>query len=230
MNAHDPPFAGLTRTDIQRHLVRRLRAGGGTRPELLLLEDRGRPAVMKDYRTSSWLLRSLVGPWLIRREERIYQALSGLPGVPRLLGRLDRHTILVEHIQGRSCADYPDGALPLEFFDRLLRVVEGMHARGVVHCDLKNRSNIVVAEGLEPYIVDFAAAFTREGRLAPLRRLFFERFRLDDLRAVVKARLLVGRVGTPADAEFAFHRSPVERVVRVARDAARWLFKLLAGG
>jgi len=185
---------------------------------------------MKDYRASSWLLRSFVGPWLIRREERIYRILSGTPGVPHIIRQPDPHTILVEHIRGRSCGDYPDGALPLEFFDRLLRVVKGMHARGVVHCDLKNRSNIVVTEDLQPYIVDFASAFTRRGRWSPLRRFVFERFRIDDLRAVVKARLLVARVGTPGDAEFAFHRGPAERMVRAVRDAARWLFRLLAGG
>jgi hypothetical protein len=230
MNAHAPLFADSSRANIQRYIVRRLRSGGGTRPDLLLLEDRGQQAVMKDYRASSWLLRCFLGPWLIRREERIYRVLSGTPGIPRIIRCPDTQSILVEHIQGRSCADYPDGALPLEFFDRLLRVVKGIHARGVVHCDLKNRSNIVVTDDLRPYIVDFASAFTRQGRLGPLRRLLFERFRMDDLRAVVKARLLVARVGTPADADFAFHRGPAERMVRAVRDGARWLFRLLAGG
>ena len=51
---------------------------------------------------------------------------------------------------------------------------------------------------------------------------------LDDLRAVVKARLLVGRIWNEQDAQFAFHRSPAERVIRAVRDAARWLFKLAA--
>jgi len=196
----------------------------------MLLEDRGQRAVMKGYRASGWLLRWVVGPWLISREERIYQILSGAAGVPRLIGRLDRHTLIVEHIEGRSCAEYLDRELPAEFFARLRSVVEGIHALGVVHCDIKNRSNIVVAEGLRPYIVDFASAFTREGRLGPLRRFLFERFRLDDLRAVVKAKLLVARVGTQQEARFAFHRSLAERLVRAVRDSARWLFKLIAGG
>jgi len=222
-------FAGLTRANVHQYLLRRLRPGGGTRPELLLLEDRGQRAVMKDYRASGWLLRWLVGPWLIRREERIYRILAGAPGVPRLIGRLDRHTLIVEHIQGRSCTEYPDGSLPVEFFARLQRVVEGIHARGVVHCDIKNRSNIVVGEGLQPYIVDFASAFTRRGAFGPLRRFLFERFRHDDLRAVVKAKLLVARVGSESEAQFAFHRGPVERIIRALRDLARTLFKLIAG-
>ena len=228
MNARGSPFASLTRDNMQDYLLRRLRPGGGTRPALLLLEDRGMRAVVKDYRPSAFLLRTLVGPWLIAREERIYRALDGAPGVPNLIRRLDPWALVVEHIDGRSCADYPDGGLPPLFFEALRRVVDGLHARGVVHCDIKNRSNIVVTDDLQPYIVDFASAFTRHGRLGPLQRLAFERFRVDDLRAVVKARLLVGRLWNEADADFAFRRGPAERVVRALRNAGRWIFSVLA--
>ncbi len=118
--------------------------------------------------------------------------------------------------------------MPLDFFQRLEAVVNGIHQRGVVHCDIKNRSNIVVTEKLEPFIVDFASAFTRDGRFGPVRRFLFERFRVDDQRAVVKARLLVGRFWNEEDERFAFHRGPGERAVRAIRNAARRLFKLLA--
>lgn len=223
------PFAELTRHRIPHYLRTRLRAGGGSRPELLLLEDCGHLGVLKDYLPSGWLLRRL-GPWLIGREERVYRLLAGVPGVPALIGRVDRYALLVEHIAGQSCADYADGELPAEFFQRLLGVVEGIHARGVVHCDIKNRGNIVVSVDGQPYVVDFASAFTREGRFLPFRGRLFERFRLDDLRAVAKAKILVARVGTDEEARFAFHRSPGERIVRAVRDGARWLFKRLSRG
>jgi len=230
MPAYAGPFAGLTRRNLNQYLHRQLRRGGGTRPALLILQHDGARAVLKDFQAGSWFLRALVGPWLIRREAHVYQALAGAPGVPRLIGLLDRHALLVEHIEGRNCAQYADGELPREFFDRLLAVVRGIHARGVVHCDIKNRSNIVVADGGHPYIVDFASALTREGPLAPLRRLAFERFRTDDLRAVVKAKLLGGQLWSEPDADFAFRRDPFERMIRAVRDAARWTFKLFAGG
>jgi hypothetical protein len=226
--AQSDAFDGLTREKLSCFTVQRLRPGGGSRPALLLAEDQGQQAVVKDYRASGWLLRTLVGPWLIGREERLYRILQGAPGVPRLFGRLDRHALVVEHIPGRACSEYPDGSLPLEFFHRLEAVVDALHERGVVHCDIKNRSNIVVAEGLQPYIVDFASAFTRAGGLGPLRRFLFERFRIDDRRAVVKARLLVGRFWTEEDEHFAFHHGPAERAVRAMRNAARRIFKLLA--
>ncbi len=226
--AEGRPFEGLTRENIHEYLVECLRAGGGTRPALLLLDDRGHRAIVKDYLPAGRLLRAVFGPWLIAREERLYRVLEGAPGVPRLIARLDRHALIVEHIEGRACSRYPDGALPAKFFERLEAVVAGIHARGVVHCDIKNRSNIVVTDQLEPYIVDFASAFTREGRFGPLRRFAFERFRLDDRRAVVKARLLAGRIWNDADERFAFHHGPAERAIRAIRNAGRWLFKSLA--
>lgn len=224
------PFTGLARENLASYVRERLRRGGGTRPELSLLEDEGRWAVVKDYRASGWMVRTFAGPWLMDREEKIYRILAGAPGVPRLLRRLDRHAIVVEHIRGRSCADYADGELPAEFFDRLREVVEGIHSRGVVHCDIKNRGNIVVNDEGEPYIVDFASAFTDTGSLLRVRRFLFEQFRGDDLRAVMKAKILVAQVGSAEEAHFAFYRGPAERVVRALRNGARRVFKLLAGG
>jgi len=222
-------FEQLTRETLPQFLVEQLRPGGGSRPALLLIEDRGQRAVVKDYLPSGWLLRAVVGRWLIGREARHYRMLDGARGVPRLIRRLDRNALVVEHIEGRACSDFPDGSLPIEFFQRLEAVVNGLHERGVVHCDVKNRSNIVVTETLEPYIVDFASAFTRKGRLGWLRRFLFDRFRRDDDRAVVKARLLAGRFWNEEDEQFAFRRGPGERVVRAVRNAARRLFKMLAG-
>ena len=56
-----------------------------------------------------------------------------------------------------------------------------------------------------------------------------ERFRVDVLSAVAKAKLLVGLLWKQPEADFAFHRGPAERLVRAVRNAARWLFKRLAG-
>lgn len=220
-------FDRLSRDTIGQYLVKTLRPGGGTRPALLLVEDLGKRAVVKDYRASGWLLRRVFGPWLLAREERIYLRLQGAAGVPHLIGKLDRHALVVEFVRGRASSECPEGSLPLEFFDRLAAIVSGMHERGVVHCDLKNRSNIVVGDGNEPYIVDFASAFTYEGVLGPLRRLAFERFRLDDWRAVIKARMLVGGVRSDEDEQFVRQRSRAERVVRAIRNGARWVFQAL---
>ncbi|MFB3882289.1 MAG: RIO1 family regulatory kinase/ATPase [Armatimonadota bacterium] len=220
-------FEGLTRDTLARYVVKRLRPGGGTRPALLLIEDRGRRAVVKDYRDSGWLLSRVFGPWLIGREAGIYHRLRGARGVPELIARLDRWALVVEFVEGRAASELPRGSLTLDFFDRLAAVVAGIHARRIVHCDLKNRSNIVVGDDGEPYIVDFASAFTYTGRLGPVRRFLFDRFQLDDRRAVVKARMLVGGIRSEEDERFVRQRSAAERVVRVLRDGVRWVFQFV---
>lgn len=217
-----------TRAELSRPSHAQLRAADSHRPRLLRVEAAGGRTVVKDFLPCGWLVRTLVGPWLIRREEHIYRLLEGCPGVPRLVGRVDRHALALEYIDGRNAGEYADGTLPPDFFARLERVVEAMHARQVVHCDLKNRKNIVVAEGYRPYIVDFSAAFSRLGPLGWLRRKAYDRFVLDDQRAVVKARLQAGRLWNQADADFVFRRSALERLVRRVRDGLRWTFKVIS--
>ena len=209
------PFAALSRDQLPTYLRAYLRRGGGSRPALFVLERDGARVVVKDYRDSGWLMRALVGPWLVRREEYIYRLLQGSPGVPRLIGRVDRHALAVEHISGYDCDHYQHGELPDEFFSRLRTVVEAMHARGVVHCDMRNRRNIVVGP------------FTSRGFLGPVRRFFFERFRLDDLRGVAKAKCYCGTVTQQEERDFAFRMLPGERFARTFRDAVRWLFQTL---
>jgi hypothetical protein len=220
----------LSRENLEQRAQRELRTANPHRPRLLLVEMRDARAVVKDYRPCGWLLREVFGPKLLGREEAIYRVLEGCPGVPRVVGRVDRQALAVEYIEGRNAGEYADGTLPPEFFTRLREVVDAIHARGVVHCDLKNRQNVVVAEGYHPYIVDFSTAFTRRGRFGLLRRAAYQRFLLDDEKAVVKAKLQMGKLWDPAEAEFAFHRGPGERAVRRIRDSLRWTFKLLSRG
>jgi hypothetical protein len=219
----------LAREGLEGRIREELRSANSHRPRLVLVETPEGLAVVKDYRPCGWLLRAIFGPWLSRREEFIYRTLAGGPGIPRLFGRVDRHALAVEYVAGRNAQEFAGGTLPPEFFTRLQEAVDAMHARGVVHCDLKNRRNVVVAEGYRPYLVDFSTAFIRGSRLNLARRFLFARFVVDDRKAVVKARLQVGRLWDPDDAAFAYHRGPLERAVRWVRDGLRGAFELLSG-
>ena len=154
---------GMDRAALTRGPEEEIRSATAYRPRLARVDLDGRPVVVKDYRPCGWFLRRLAGPWLVRREVRIYRALEGCPGVPRLMGRIDRHAFAVEYIPGRNAQEYADGALPTEFFQYFQEVVDAIHAHGVVHCDLKNRRNVVVGENYRPYLVDFTTAFGRTG-------------------------------------------------------------------
>ena len=45
-----------------------------------------------------------------------------------------------------------------KFFRGVQNVIDAIHAKGVSHCDLKRRSNLIVTAQNEIYLVDFAAA------------------------------------------------------------------------
>ncbi|NUN52806.1 MAG: hypothetical protein HUU06_08475 [Planctomycetaceae bacterium] len=146
---------------------------------LLRLPDGGK-AVVKDFLPCPWFLRWTYGRLLTGREVRAYARLDGLEGVPRFLGRLDGYAFAVEWVEGRDLGKCPKGSLGAETFDRLAATVEGMHRRGVLHLDLRQRRNVLVDGAGVPRVIDFSSGFTvdPEGwwgrfllrRLGPKRR------------------------------------------------------------
>ncbi len=128
------------------------------KPALRPLEFRGIQLLVKDFRPCPWPWRLTWGRLMVARECAIYEALAGLPGIPRFLGRLDADAIVVERVPGRDLSHYRKGTLPAGFVDRLEAIVRGLHERGVVHLDLRQRRNILVEAGGTPVIVDFASA------------------------------------------------------------------------
>ncbi|MBI4568179.1 MAG: hypothetical protein HY719_07265 [Planctomycetes bacterium] len=86
---------------------------------------------------------------------------------------MDADGFVTTHLPGREVAVFPPGALPAEFFDRLMALVEAIHRRGVVHLDLRQRRNILVEEpALLPRVVDFGGALRvpARGRVAAFLR------------------------------------------------------------
>jgi predicted Ser/Thr protein kinase len=107
--------------------------------------------------------------------------------VPRLLGRIDALAFAVEYRPGRRMSRRLAGTLPEGFVDRLAEAVREMHARGVVHLDLRHRSNVLVDARDEPVLIDFASAWLvhSRGRLARACADWLARL---DRRAVEKWR------------------------------------------
>ena len=168
-----------------------LHRGSARNPDVLLVDAAGGPVVVKDFAPRSPLVRALLAPWLQRREIRAYRALAGHPAVPRFLGAIDPLAFVVEYRPGRRMSRRLQGSVPDGFGDRLAEAVRAMHARGVVHLDLRHRSNVLVDEGGDPILIDFASALV----LAPGGALarWLGRF---DRAAVEKWRQRVDR--TPA--------------------------------
>jgi hypothetical protein len=93
------------------------------------------------------------GQWLRAHEEAIYRLLKGVPGIPRWVGHVGQTGFAIEYIE----------AVPLDhikspppgFFERLRKVFDAVHARGIGYCDANKRSNILVDAAGQPYLIDY---------------------------------------------------------------------------
>ncbi len=144
-----------------------LARGGRWKPDVSLVEVGGRRLVVKDFAARSPVVRALVGRWATSREVRAWRALAGHPAVPAFVTRIDALAFAVEHREGERLSGRLLETLPAEFGDRLAAALAEMHRRGVVHLDLRHRSNVLVGRGGEPVLLDFGSALCfRPGSLA----------------------------------------------------------------
>jgi serine/threonine protein kinase len=181
----------LTRELYESNIVSYYRKAGGTRPDLCEVRAGGESIVVKDFRRSDPLFRFIVGPILIRREFGALRNLVGVEGVPRLVGKIDRYAVAMQHIAATRVDQIDPALLDNGFYDDLRGVIDAMHSRGVAHCDLRSRGNVMRGADGKPYIVDFAACVYRGRGINPFTRWLFGQFVLADRNAVL---LLKGRL------------------------------------
>jgi hypothetical protein len=203
-----------------------LHAGSAQKADLWLVDRDGEPVVVKDFaRKRPWV--RAIGRLQVARECRAYDALDGVPGLPRFHGRVDALALAIERVTGHPLASkwhWYDGR---ELMRQLTDTVARMHAAGVVHLDLRSRDNILVDPTGRVWVLDLASAVClRPGGFA--HRLFFRWLRLTDESALLKWKQLVDRDGlTDAEAEFLdrhrFWRAlwPVKRGPRPASERRR---------
>ncbi len=161
------PESPPSRAVLAAAVTRRLQRGGARKPDVLLVDTGGDVCIVKDFAPRGPLVRAFLGRWVTRREVRAYRRLADHPAVPRLLGSIDPLAFAVEYrpvrrMSGRLAWEAPPG-----FLAELRTAVRGLHERGVVHLDLRHRSNVGAdAEG-RPVLIDFGSALVfRRGGLA----------------------------------------------------------------
>lgn len=147
-----------SRAELSARACELLHRGRRRNPDVSLVEHAGRRVVVKDFSPRGALVRAWLGPWLVSREVRAYRALAGHPAVPRLLGRIDRLAFAVEYRPGRRMSRKLADRVSPGFVGWLEAAVREMHARGVVHLDLRHRSNVLLGEDGAPVLIDFASA------------------------------------------------------------------------
>lgn len=149
-----------------------------------VLDVGGRRVFVKDYARTTWAFRWTLGRLQLRREARAYRALAGLPFVPRCFGRLDGDALLIEQVDGVPLTHEARARMAPDFFERLNAAIDAVHARGILHNDLRHRRNILVGEDGGPRLVDFASSVYLGG--GGPRRLLLHWLRFLDRSAAIK--------------------------------------------
>ncbi len=181
----DARFALDDRAELEAATRGFLRRRSGLRADLRLLECDGELAVAKDWGEAPWINRPH-GRWSLRREWRALLRLEGVPGVPLPLQRM-RDAIIISYLDGKPLSSRSDQEVSDTFFTTLEARVAEIHARGVVHLDLRQRRNILIGSDGAPQIVDFEAAIDLH-RWGPLGRLFLPLGKAVDRLAVLKLK------------------------------------------
>jgi predicted Ser/Thr protein kinase len=166
LNGWHNPFAHLRRRDLARCIKRVIHRGTGYQSSVYLVQVDGQNAAVKDFAGAPRAFRRWVAPFLVHREIVVLRHLQGAPGVPKYFGRIDRLAFIMEYIEGTPLSNFKQGELPPDVFEKVQRVINGIHERGVSHGDLKRRSNLILTPEGEVYLIDFAAAIigARAGR------------------------------------------------------------------
>jgi RIO-like serine/threonine protein kinase len=194
-----------SRDEVEASRGESLAQGSALKPAVFLVRGREGTCVVKDARSTALLWRPFARA-LLRREERVLVRLDGLEGVPRLLGRVDADAIAMTLVEGRPLSHETAREASGDFFERLERLVDAIHARGVVHLDLRQKRNVLVGKDGLPRVIDFGAALSPPPPLALALRAI-------DRTAALKFRLKYRPATVPAQAR-ARHRR-FERVRRL---------------
>jgi RIO-like serine/threonine protein kinase len=156
-----------------------------TKAEVRLEHRNGKKVIVKDYSRRSLLIRFFYGRFTLRREAKAYARLAGVAGIPRCFGFEGKYALLFEYIPSRPLSQFRSGEVPESVFDKLDQMISSMHSRGVANTDL-HRSNILLTEAGDVYMVDFVHSLTDNNPKfpGPLTRLSMQL----DLHAAAKIR------------------------------------------
>jgi hypothetical protein len=153
-----PARLGLTRENLSDRTVVKLQVGRWDSPDVLLVDADIGPVIVKDFAPRRPIVARSLGRWLLGRETRALEALSDHPGVPRMLGPIDSLAFAIEHRAGVRFSRRRPWTFSSAFGSQLREAVVGLHERGVVHLDLRHRSNIRADLQGRPVLIDFDSA------------------------------------------------------------------------
>jgi len=135
-----------------------LRDGRWANARVSVFRDGAAEWVVKDFAPRSFWVRNTLGRLLLRRELRALQKLAGIDGVPAAAFRVDMHAIAARYIPGETLGRVPAERLNASFFTALERLLQQVHARGIVHLDTRGTGNMLMTPDGCPALIDFQAS------------------------------------------------------------------------
>ncbi len=213
---------------LRQHATRSYRQGGGSRPDVLLIDIDGRKAVLKDHNACDQGFGQLLGPLLVSREAKALRRLDQIAGIPKLYATPNSRSLLMEHLPGEPLGQFGDNPAWEQFFIDFERLLREVHASGVAHCDLRSPENALICESNQPAIVDFVSCVFRGRRWNIISRWLFEQFSRADRGALIKLKKGVAPdLLTPEEERLLHEQTMLECAARWVgasfRNVSRWL-------
>ena len=159
------------RSDLSRAKIQLLRNGHFANAVVSRVDLDGESWTVKDFSSRSWWVRRLLAPFLLGRELKILRRLSGVDGVAEEAFRIDADAIAVSFVEGRNLSRVTREEVTIEFLEAFEKLLDEMHARNVVHLDLRGTGNIVMRPDGTPALIDFQASLVTSWMPHWLRRI-----------------------------------------------------------
>jgi hypothetical protein len=109
-----------------------------------------------------------LGEWAADHEADMYRLAEDVPGIPRCFGRWGRTGFAHAFIEGHPLQRHEQ--VNDEFFPRLEKLLDALHARGMAYVDLEKRENILVGTDGRPWLIDFQISYPGPGLDKPIDR------------------------------------------------------------
>lgn len=179
----------FSKAELRQFAVQTYREGGGSRPDVFLLEINGEQAVLKDHDGMDRKFALIVGPLLAWREAKAMRCLSTVKGIPKLICQPDSRSLLMEHVLARQVVHVDSSEYDAKKYLVSLRaLIQSMHEKGVAHGDLRSPTNALIDDEGEAALVDFVASLNRGPRLNVANRYLFNKMCLVDFSAITKLK------------------------------------------
>lgn len=182
-------WSHYTIEQLREHATHTFRQGGGSRPDVLLIEINGHRAVLKDQNAADKLFALIVGPVLNWRECRALTKLAAVNCIPNLLYKPDSRSFLMSYHESEQVTrlDKIEPQWP-DFFQRLADAIDQVHRAGVAHNDLRNPTNTLITPAGDPILVDLVAAFFQGQKWNVVNQWVFDKFCQVDQSAITKIK------------------------------------------